>query len=84
MEMWTATLTGGALGATMAGRAMLQTWGGPVEEPGIRPGFWITIIAGVVLVILLLRGQWEWAVVALIAAMVLGRFAFIRWPRRRR
>jgi len=55
-----------------------------VEEPGIRPGFWITIIAGVVLVILLLRGQWEWAVVALIATMVLGRFAFIRWPRRRR
>ena len=55
-----------------------------MDEIGIRPGFWITIIAAVVLVILLIRGQWEWAVVALIAAMVLGRLAFFRWPRRRR
>ena len=55
-----------------------------MSEPGIRPGFWITIIAAVALLILLLRGQWEWAVVALIAAMVFSRLPFMRWPWRRR
>ncbi len=50
-----------------------------MREPGIRPGFWITIIAAVVLLFFLVRGQWEWAVVALIAAIVFSRLPFVRW-----
>ena len=44
-----------------------------MDEPGIRPGFWIMIIAAVVIVTLALLGYWEWAVVGLVAALVFGQ-----------
>lgn len=53
---------------------------GIVSEPGVRPWFWITIILAVVLVALIIRGYWEWALVALITALALPRLPFIRWP----
>lgn len=42
-------------------------------EPGVRPWFWVTIIAAVVLLAMIVRGYWEWAVVGLIAVMALNR-----------
>jgi len=50
-----------------------------LRDPGIRPGFWITIIAAALLLGLILRGYWEWAVVGLIALIVLNRLPFVRW-----
>jgi hypothetical protein len=49
-----------------------------VGEPSVRPEFWVTIIGAVVLLVLILRGSWEWAVVGLIAVMVLNRLPFGR------
>ncbi len=51
-----------------------------MREAGVRPGFWITILAAVLIVVFAVRGQWEWAVVALIAALVFTRLPFVRWP----
>jgi hypothetical protein len=53
--------------------------GGSVREPGVRPLFWITIATGVLLLLLVIRGYWEWAVVGLIAVLVLNRLPFVRW-----
>lgn len=50
-----------------------------MREPGIRVGFWITIVAAVVVLGLALRGYWEWAVVGLIALAVFYRLPFVRW-----
>lgn len=50
-----------------------------MREPGVRPLFWITIAAGVVLLLLVIRGYWEWAVVGLIAVLILNRLPFVRW-----
>lgn len=51
-----------------------------MHEHGIRPGFWITVVAAIVVLGLVLRGYWEWAVVALIALVVFNRVPFIRLP----
>lgn len=51
-----------------------------MHEQGIRPGFWITIVAAIVVLGLVLRGYWEWAVVGLIALVVFNRLPFIRLP----
>ncbi len=51
-----------------------------MREPGVRPGFWITIAAVVVALFLVLLGYWEWAVVAVIALLVFSRLPFIRRP----
>jgi hypothetical protein len=56
----------------------MQGNGGSVGESGVRPEFWVTIIGAVVLLVLILRGSWEWAVVGLIAVMVLNRLPFGR------
>jgi hypothetical protein len=50
-----------------------------VGERGVRPGFWLTIIAVIICLFFVLRGYWEWAVVAIIAAVVLSRLPYIRW-----
>lgn len=49
-----------------------------MREHGIRPGFWITIIAAIVVLGLAVRGHWEWAMVCLIALLVLNRLPFVR------
>jgi len=49
-----------------------------LREYGVRPGFWITIVAAVVVLALGLRGHWEWAAVALIALVVFHRLPFLR------
>jgi len=51
-----------------------------VREPGVRAGFWITIVAAIVVLGLALRGYWEWAVVGLIALAVFSRLPFVRLP----
>ena len=51
-----------------------------MREPGVRPGFWITIVATIVAVVVALLGYWEWAVVGLIAILVFSRLPFVRWP----
>jgi len=51
-----------------------------VREPGVRPLFWITIVAVILLLLLLIRGYWEWAVVGLVAFLVLSRLPLVRWP----
>jgi hypothetical protein len=53
---------------------------GALREHGVRPGFWITIIAAVAVLGLALRGYWEWAAVALIALIVFNRVPFVRLP----
>jgi hypothetical protein len=53
--------------------------GGALTEPGVRLWFWISIAVTIVLLIVALRGYWEWAVVGLIAALVFGRLPFTRW-----
>ncbi len=50
-----------------------------MREPGIRAGFWVTIVASVVILALALRGNWEWSVVGLIALAVFHRLPFVRW-----
>lgn len=50
-----------------------------MREPGIRPGFWITIAGAVVVLALVLRGYWEWGAVGLIALFALGRLPNVRW-----
>ena len=52
--------------------------GGSVSEVGVRPWFWITILVAIVLVVLVLRGHWEWALVSLIAALVLHSLPYWR------
>lgn len=51
-----------------------------MREPGIRPGFWITIAAAIVILALILLRKWEWAMVVLIALIVFRRLPFIRLP----
>ena len=48
-----------------------------MREPGVRPEFWITIIAAVVVVALMVTGHWEWGVVAMVALVIFGRVPFI-------
>lgn len=50
-----------------------------MSERGVRPWFWITIAGAVVFLFLLLRGHWEWALVGLIALLMLNRLPFVRW-----
>jgi len=52
---------------------------GTLRDSGIRPGFWITVIAAIVMLILVLLRYWEWAVVVLVAVLVLNRLPFVRW-----
>lgn len=52
---------------------------GAVRELGVRVGFWLTIVAAIGLVILFLRGYWEWAVVGLIALTMWHRLPYVRW-----
>ena len=58
--------------------------GGSVSEPGVRPWFWVTIVVAFVMVVLILRGQWEWALVSLIAALVIHSLPYWRQSSRGR
>lgn len=51
---------------------------GNVREPGIRPLFWVTIVVAVVLLVLVLRGHWEWALVGAIAMLAFNHLPFAR------